>query len=602
MKPVTGREIAKFERSLRIIKDEKYLEVLEIALSQHARLSGDEEGLNFLRRKDFQSLLGWADSLVAVVHATADLHFAANQVASLIRKYPWNPSDVKTDPESTAKRTFRASEHRCKRMNQWFRLRRVRPRLDTTGVQLERMRSWIRYVLNDAPNLPSIYDQCDFTGGAAIGVHGDATNLSRKLTAERWTVTPSALPYFAAALCNNFHYATRVARRNAIVQSLHVSEEDMEASVQRVSANKVAFVPKTAKTYRSIAVEPLGNGFLQKGVDLFMRNRLKKVGLDLSDQSRNQELARQGSVLDSEESFCTIDLTSASDSISVELVRELLPPDWFNFLNRIRSPSYMLDGVEYRSEKFCTMGNGFCFPLETLIFAAACHGVNAGTCGQDFIVYGDDIIVRRKAFSDVIRLLSKIGFKTNRKKTFGQGPFRESCGSNWYYGEDVTPFTLDSGLDKLESLFKFVNLSRRNNRTTIFLSECVRAVLALIPNRLLFLRPYQGSPGSGIDLRDLEFTPRFMRYRKYFTVRWLELDSRPVKDVWQYPSWVVEAAALRGHPSDQLFTYRRKVVVRVRETARSGDLRPLTLSFGGNPEAFARKVLLTKGLPEGLIG
>lgn len=597
MKLPSSLQLRQTNRSLATHSEKIFRSVLAPALSQYARLSGDQKGLGFLRSRSFSHLLKWADELVVTQYATADLHFAAHQVSALVRKYPWSSSLVNTDPERAAIDTFRAAEHRCLRMNQWFATRRrvfARRRADSWEYYLARMRAFVKYVLNEQPDLERVYSLADVTGGASLGVHGDATNLARKLLVRNWTVSPSALPYFAAALCHNATYATKVAKGNGMIQSLHVTESDVKLSSVLVNANKIAFVPKTAKTYRSIAVEPFGNGYLQKGTDLLMRNHLKRVGLDLSDQSRNQELARQGSLSDSEEGFCTIDLTSASDSISIELVRELLPPDWFNFLNRIRSPSYILNGVEYRSNKFCTMGNGFCFPLETLIFASACHAVQAGRCGDDYSVYGDDIIVRRKAFNDVLRLLKALGFRPNVKKTFSSGPFRESCGANWYNGEDVTPFTLDFKLDCLSSMFKFVNLARRNPRTSSFLDDSVRLVLSRIPDLFLFHRPFKGASDTGIDPLGIQYTKRWWKSKKNpWTLQWLELETRPVRDELRCPSWVVLAAALRGHSSEAPFTYRRKVVTRVRVISRPGDLVPQVLTFARDrAEAFARKIRL----------
>jgi len=315
---------------------------------------------------------------------------------------------------------------------------------------------------------------------------------------------------------------------------------------------------------------------------------LRRVGLDLRWQFPNQEMARQGSFPDSD-GFCTIDLSSASDSISTELVRNLLPPDWFFFLNRIRSPSYRLnsEGVSTPYEKFVTMGNGFCFPLQTLIFSALVHAVNpSARPGVDFRVYGDDIIVRRSIANDVISLLSVCGFSTNKRKTFVDGPFRESCGSNWYIGEDVTPMTLDKRLDSLQNLFKFINLSRRNSRSTEVLREARAIVLSAIPDPFLFHRPFSGRPDTGIDPEGLEFTPRWRRNREFQCPEWLELHSIPVEDrleVSSNASWVVMAAALRGHPSSKLFVKRRSVSLRARFVARSGPEMVQSPSVPGVP-------------------
>lgn len=566
-------QLRKLNQTLETRKGSTYLRILRYALVQWARVSEDKRGLGLLRSRQFPALLAYADALVDSSYPTAALHFAAHQLAALIRKYPWDPSVVQTDPERKAIETFVASEHRCKRMNQWFNA--LGRNFSPWSALLSECRSWIRYVITDAPDMRAVYDEADFTGGASIGVHGDATNLKRKLMADRWSVTPTALPYFAAAMCHNWTYAKRFGM-SVVANPFHVLVEHVQGGCSLVSANKVAFVPKTAKTFRSIAVEPLANGYLQKGIDLHLRHRLKRVGIDLRYQSLNQAMAHQGSLSESEDGFCTIDLSSASDSISIGLVRELLPPAWFDLLNRVRSPSYELQGApQKRYEKFCSMGNGFCFPLQTLLFASICHASGCGEPGKDFMVYGDDIIVRKKFFAMVVAFLARVGFKTNVRKTFAEGPFRESCGANWYKGEDVTPFTLDFELDDLRSLFKFANLARRNERTNLFLSECIRYVISLIPDPFRFVRPFKGPADTGIDPIDMEikYVPWGI-HKGYQCAQWLELHTTPVTDgdgELNPHSWVVMAAALRGHPSERPFTFRRKTKMRVRVIARSGD-------------------------------
>lgn len=99
------------------------------------------------------------------------------------------------------------------------------------------------------------------------------------------------------------------------------------------------------------------NMYLQKGVGTFIRNRLRSVGIDLNDQTRNQELARIGSI---DGSLATLDLSSASDSVSDRLVWTLLPPKLYSYLDMIRSHYTLLDnGSLHRWNLFSTMGNGF---------------------------------------------------------------------------------------------------------------------------------------------------------------------------------------------------------------------------------------------------
>lgn len=575
-------ELRKFNSVLKKTADVKYRRLLRSVVMQWAHLGGDFQRLaDAVCSWDVPRLIEISDSLVSQKYDTATMHFVANQIAALVRKYPYSRDESKLDPERTAVDSFKLAERRCRRINMWFaswnkRSQKTRP---LTGT-FERASRWIRYVISDTPDLPEVYSKCDITSGANIGVHGDATNLARKLLAPYWSVNVVARPYFAAALSANFHFSARPAQRSlAGVQSFQVLENDLASCCKVTNYNKVGFVPKTAKTHRAIAVEPLGNTYLQKGCDQALRDRLRRVGLDLSKQGPNQQMAREGS-FDDENSFVTIDLSSASDSISIGLCRALLPPDWFYFLNSLRSPSYMLPGSNepVRYEKFVSMGNGFCFPLQTLLFASLIKGVDSNARpGVDFRVYGDDIIVRKNISCAVISLLERVGFKTNSRKTFVDGPFRESCGSNWYLGEDVTPMTLDWKLDSLENLFKFLNLSRRNVRTSTFFSEVLPDVIGWIPDKFLFYRPYKGRPETGIDPVGLEFRPRWGRHSAWQCPSWLELHVLPVEDrLTEGPntSWVVMAAALRGSSSSKPFTFRRRVEARIRRVASGCPEQP----------------------------
>lgn len=146
MKLPSSLQLRQTNRSLATQSDKTYRIVLAPALSQYARLSGDQRGIGLLRSRSFPLLLKWADELVVTQYATASLHFAAHQVSALIRKYPWASTVVGTDPEGTAIRTFKASEHRCRRMNKWFVTRRrsfARRRADPWEYYLSRMRAYL---------------------------------------------------------------------------------------------------------------------------------------------------------------------------------------------------------------------------------------------------------------------------------------------------------------------------------------------------------------------------------------------------------------------------------------------------------------------------
>lgn len=465
----------------------------QVFKSDAPKLSG------WLRSGDWGRLLSWADACFVNPQAEQEVDesfLVRRQFIALVKKFEFTPEESGLDPEGAAIATFRKAELRCSRINKRFSL--LRRRGSAYAPVMDIARRYIERTIGRTPDLQAIYANCDFGGGASIGVGGKATNLGRKLLAEGWSVTPSALPYAKAALWSNDQIALLFSEtRNGVAcldYEAFSSFIDGQVKSSVVQHNNLDFVPKTAKTHRTIAVEPLLNGFLQKGVDVVLRQKLIARGIDLSDQARNQELARLGS-LDLTDPYVTLDLSAASDSISLELVRELLPPDWFSLLDRLRSPSYSLDGEVHRYHKFCSMGNGFCFPLETLLFAAICHAAYC-MCHQkpDLLVYGDDIIVRQNIALYVVELLKHAGFKLNLDKSFFFGDFRESCGADWVRGRDITPVYMRKRVTSLTGLINlhnslYVNVFKRHR---VF-PELTQALRELVPEPIRYVELNQVS-------------------------------------------------------------------------------------------------------------
>lgn len=204
--------------------------------------------------------------------------------------------------------------------------------------------------------------------------------------------------------------------------------------------NRVEEVLKNWETNRMIACENEGDLILQLAFDSYAKERLRSYfGVDLSDQSRNQRLAHVGSLGSdfNEYEIATADLKWASDTCAYNAVALLFPFEFFSYLAQCRARNgHLPDGRMLRYEKFSSMGNGSTFAIESLIFAAACRALKPKT----WSVYGDDIIIDSDCVDDLARLLAYLGFELNMKKTHVTGPFRESCGGNFYEGSDVTPF------------------------------------------------------------------------------------------------------------------------------------------------------------------
>lgn len=242
------------------------------------------------------------------------------------------------------------------------------------------------------------------------------------------SVTRSARNRFSGIIAQDPHWQAALIDADGPVSLLQIQTTVVEGS-------RYLTVPKNAKTDRSINAEPKGNAFMQQSIGRFIRQRLKRFGVDLDDQSVNQDLARNAWFLD----LATLDLRAASDSISTELIFSLLPIEWALLLDDLRSKYTKRDGKWEKLHKFSSMGNAFTFELESLIFWAILRAVLPREDHHRIGVYGDDLIVPAHHVRRVKLALRFFGFALNDQKSFWEGPFRESCGKHYFYAADVTP-------------------------------------------------------------------------------------------------------------------------------------------------------------------
>jgi len=227
-----------------------------------------------------------------------------------------------------------------------------------------------------------------------------------------------------------------------------------------VEHSRIEYVPKNFRIDRVIAVEPDWNIFFQKGFGKAIRRILRRVGVDLDNGAEiHQKLALFASRTGL---LATIDLSAASDSISTLLIRFLLPDEWFIALNSVRTDRIVIEGQTVPLRKFSSMGNGFTFELESLVFYAlaksACEEMGIEGRVSSF---GDDIILPTEGVGLLTEVLHTAGFRLNQRKSFSTGLFRESCGSHFFDGHDVKPIYLDAPLRSDIECFKFCNAVRR---------------------------------------------------------------------------------------------------------------------------------------------
>lgn len=339
-----------------------------------------------------------------------------------------------------------------------------------------------------------------------------------------------------------------------------------------IHAGKLQFVPKNAKTYRSIVVEPLLNSMFQKGVGKYLRKRLLRIaGVNLRDQSKNQRMALKASI---DNLLATVDFSAASDTISREVVALLLPEPWFNFLSQARTGSVVYkppkgEAVTVELQKFSSMGNAYTFELESLIFwalASATKDLLAMTPKKDTTLsveqynaltddnvsaYGDDVILPTACYPLYREAAGFLGFTINNEKSFVDGPFRESCGADWYQGFAVRPFYLK---ELLSARLLFV---LHNNYMRNFEWDLASKVLALIdPSLRLFGPDGYGDGhllGSWSPKRRKQFTERGYEgclFETYVDISESSKHIRRHRGDWILPSYSAYVRSGSDSPTD----------------------------------------------------
>nr|QIS88034.1 MAG: RNA-dependent RNA polymerase [Dryglaski virus] len=341
---------------------------------------------------------------------------------------------------------------------------------------LRHMREFLSRVLA-VPSARRISSMAHHEPGSTTTVRGASTSVGVK--DKDWTCYSHSIPILSEILINEDRVWTELGYEHLDKSSrLHreVVKRDLEEllSLHTKDNDITVFVPKNYKALRPIQMGATLNVYAQLGVGKCIQADLAAIGIDITDQERNKLLAQRGSMYGS---HATIDLSNASGLITCELVDLIVPKALADILRSLRAKTFVLENESevIPAYFFSGMGNGFTFPLETAIFAAA---YSAGYylsgmpsedaiatairdfCTKNGAVYGDDIICPSDVAPFVISALTCAGFKINPDKTFTKGPFRESCGGDYYNGYDVRPIYVrssDDGFMPVKSLLAYHN-------------------------------------------------------------------------------------------------------------------------------------------------
>lgn len=259
--------------------------------------------------------------------------------------------------------------------------------------------------------------------------------------------------------------------------------------------SETLFVPKDSRGPRVIVREPYSLLFYQMAFNEWLSGELTKSSfhrINFQDQSANRRLAAQSSI---DGKNCTLDLKSASDRVSRLIARHV-----FRDCSAIR---YFIDRATKVTRlpvskallplnKLAGMGSGLTFP--TMSFLIALASVRAisdrfripYTTAQRLVyVYGDDIICPTHMRTCVEEALEKIFLRVNRSKSYSVSHFRESCGGDYYDGQDVSPVRLKLSNSNLRSSGTILRLSGASS-----VLQLERHCRELVKNGLLDLSEY----------------------------------------------------------------------------------------------------------------
>jgi hypothetical protein len=287
---------------------------------------------------------------------------------------------------------------------------------------------------------------------------------------------------------------------------------DYRYKIKRVS--KMVLVPKTALSLRTICEEEAVLQYFQKAMqkdfDEVFRRTQRRYHVDLHDQSFSQLLCIHASATGR---WSTLDLSSASDSVSNFLVEHTFPLHVLRGLMAVRSREVLLPtGEQLTLSKYAPMGSSVTFPLECIIFTACCEAVvrryaytEQRRSGVPYCVYGDDIIIRNEYVAELVELLEVLGFEVNRDKSFDHNSFRESCGVFAIHGKDITTPMIPRDHTRFSAPFSPAQAAR-------LISLCNQFLVAGMPMARAYVLSHIDFRRYGIPFR--QFSLSFLRKLK----------------------------------------------------------------------------------------
>jgi len=413
------------------------------------------------------------------------------------------------DRRASALATWLECNALCRDMNlnfPEFKTREGQPMSSLTLDVLQRAQKWLTDVLGalDArlANPGEVACLGEIGPGSAIGSkHND---LLAKLFENR-IIAPTETALYL------WHVLTGSDKTLQDADRLNSHEYGPPVAIK--GAAKWASAPKDCVTDRPTVTPTTLGSFLTRSLGIALEGELDRLGFSVDTQpDRQRELARLGSLDETVGQWwrpATVDSTSASDTQYMALHSYLLlgcPNIWraicatregvisipVSVLGRVVALSdcgltplalhglhvvddHLIDNEDPHVKVHMTggMGCGFTFPLQTFTYLALAIGlmdirevpVHAYPCGfrmRMLGVFGDDVALPEVVAAEYVGILKELGMLPNEAKTYLSGPFKESCGTDWFRGLDIRGVyckQLNSDADKVSLFNRLVDWS-----------------------------------------------------------------------------------------------------------------------------------------------
>lgn len=423
-----------------------------------------------------------------------------------------------------------------------------------------------RKTLHDALRLhyrPSPDDVCLPSGESAVSANGDVSAYAKLKNAKYWTTTRRNFDSFARTVYNHpglkhaakRHFRYYESKKQLVAPGVYAwrkfDNNAMWLALSDEKPQKRAFLIFKAKlrcivTFQEecrITTVPKDNeddrviicaNFCNMIQQLKIHNATWRMIKDAFDvKLEDSQLLHKLMLLDPNNA--TVDFSNASNSVYLSVCEWFFSGTslWRDIINA-REDVVRLPGNEYHQFIMLSpMGNGFTFVVMTLLILSIARELDSFAH-----VFGDDLVVDSTVVDTCVSILSAIGFKTNVKKTFTEGNFRESCGGFTCEGKYITSYDFhcnDTDMDAVITVNKVGIIA--NSTPTKFTQLWHRLhndLLELIPVHLL--RGYNFSEDHAANTIRRAMHDVQAARRRPNTLTWSNRLYEDLTDAFMFPS------------------------------------------------------------------